>query len=153
MGARESGCQTGVRHAVLTPPGQGGGERQDARRAADKIGSVRHNLETVTTCHTTHAALRHTSRHTSLLRSPSEEILLDICWSTVHFSLTFYADDVFAYLLRQERVRHQLDQVVDGVDARVDGLEPLDLLADGQRVGHVGQEVLVAPRHPRQSSL
>ena len=37
-------------------------------------------------------------------------------------------------LLRQERIRNQLDEVVDRVDGRVDGLEPLDLLPDRQGV-------------------
>ena len=32
-------------------------------------------------------------------------------------------------LLCQKGVRHQLDQVVDGVDGGVHGLEPLDLLS------------------------
>jgi hypothetical protein len=46
---------------------------------------------------------------------------------------TFNADDVLPDLLGQQRIRHELDQVVDGVDRRVDGLEPLDLVADGHR--------------------
>ena len=56
---------------------------------------------------------------------------------------TFYADNMLAYLLRQEGVGHQLYQVVDGVDAGMDRLESLDLLSDGEGVGHVGQIVLV----------
>ena len=56
---------------------------------------------------------------------------------------TFYADNMLAYLLRQEGVGHQLYQVVDGVDTGMDRLEPLYLLSDGQGVGHVGQIALL----------
>ena len=59
--------------------------------------------------------------------------------SSVLCELTLYADDVFPDLLGQERVRHELYQVIDSVDGGVDRLEPLDLLPDGQAVGHVGQ--------------
>ena len=45
--------------------------------------------------------------------------------------LTFYADDVLSDLLGEERVWHQLYQVVDGVDAGMDRLKPLYLLSDG----------------------
>ena len=76
------------------------------------MGSVRHNLETVTTCHTRHAdPASHKTRgpcvtpvvtqvSSDLTVITREEKLLDICLFTVHLSLTFYADDVFAYLLR-----------------------------------------------------
>ena len=47
--------------------------------------------------------------------------------------LTFNADDVLSDLLGQQWVRHQFDEVVDGVDGGVDGLEPLDLMSDGHR--------------------
>ena len=50
---------------------------------------------------------------------------------------------MLAYLLGQERVGDELYQVVDGVDAGVDRLESLNLLSDGERVGHVGQIVLM----------
>ena len=60
---------------------------------------------------------------------------------------TFDADHVFSNLLGEEGVGDQLDEVVDGVDAGVDGLEPLDLLADGQRVGHVGGQVALVVGH------
>ena len=56
---------------------------------------------------------------------------------------TFYTDHMLADLLRQERVGDQLYQVVDGVDAGMDRLESLDLLSDGEGVGHVGQIVLM----------
>lgn len=38
-------------------------------------------------------------------------------------------------LLSQEWIGDELDEVVDGVDGRVDGLEPLDLVSDGHRGG------------------
>ena len=60
---------------------------------------------------------------------------------------TFDANHVFPDLLGEKRVGDQLDEVVDGVDAGVDRLEPLDLLADGQRVGHVGGEVALVVGH------
>ena len=50
---------------------------------------------------------------------------------------------MLANLLGQERVGDQLYQVVDGVDAGMDRLESLDLLSDGEGVGHVGQIVLM----------
>lgn len=53
--------------------------------------------------------------------------------------LTFDADDVFSDLLCQQRVGNELDEVVDGVDGGVHGLEPLNLLSDGQRV--VGMKI------------
>ena len=40
---------------------------------------------------------------------------------------------MFPDLLSQQRIGHELDQVVDGVDGRMDGLEPLDLVSDGHR--------------------
>jgi len=58
----------------------------------------------------------------------------------------FYTDHMFPNLLGQHWVGDQLDQVIDGVDAGVDRLEPLDLLPDGQGVGHVGEVGLVV-RH------
>lgn len=66
---------------------------------------------------------------------------------------TFYADNMLAYLLRQEGVGHQLYQVVDGVDAGMDRLESLDLLSDGEGVGHVGQIVLVISHAVTQARL
>ena len=60
---------------------------------------------------------------------------------------TFDADHVFSNLLGEQGVGHELDEVVDGVDAGVDRLEPLDLLADGQRVGHVGGQVALVVGH------
>ena len=66
---------------------------------------------------------------------------------------TFYADNMLAYLLGQERVRHQFYQVVDGVDAWMDRLESLDLLSDGEGVGHVGQIVLVISHAVTQAGL
>ena len=60
---------------------------------------------------------------------------------------TFNAHDVLPDLLGEEGVGHQLDKVVDGVDAGVDGLEPLYLLADGQGVGHVGAHVALVVGH------
>lgn len=58
----------------------------------------------------------------------------------------FNTDHMLPNLLSQHWVRDQLYQVVDGVDAGVDRLEPLDLLSDGQGVGHVGEVGLVV-RH------
>lgn len=40
-------------------------------------------------------------------------------------------------LVLQLRLVHLLQQLVDGVDVRVDGLEPLDLGSDGGRVGQM----------------
>lgn len=60
---------------------------------------------------------------------------------------TFDADHVFPDLLGEERVGDELDEVIDGVDAGVDRLKTLDLLADGQRVGHVGGEVALVVGH------
>lgn len=40
-------------------------------------------------------------------------------------------------LVLQQRLLHPLQQLVDGVDVRVDGLEPLDLGPDGGRVGQM----------------
>ena len=50
---------------------------------------------------------------------------------------------MLTYLLGKKGVGHQLYQVVDGVDAGMDRLESLNLLSDGERVGHVGQIVLM----------
>lgn len=48
--------------------------------------------------------------------------------------LTFNADDVVAYLRRHLPIVQQVDQMVDGIDRRVDALEALNLLPNGQRV-------------------
>lgn len=50
---------------------------------------------------------------------------------------TFDGDDVLPDLVLQVRLVDPLQQLVDGVDVRVDGLEPVDLGADGGRVGLV----------------
>jgi hypothetical protein len=55
---------------------------------------------------------------------------------------------MFPYLLSQMGIRDELNQIIDGVDGGVDGLEPLDLLAYGQGVGHVGDVAPpVGPHH------
>ena len=66
---------------------------------------------------------------------------------------TFNTDHMLAYLLGQERVGHQLYQVVDGVDAGMDRLESLNLLSDGERVGHVGKIVLMISHAVIQARL
>jgi len=48
--------------------------------------------------------------------------------------LTFDADNLVPDFLRQVRFLHQLDQIVDCVDTRMDTLEPLNLFSDGLRV-------------------
>lgn len=48
--------------------------------------------------------------------------------------LTFDADNMVPDLLSQDWVWDGLDEVVYGVDGRVDALKPLDLLPDGQRI-------------------
>lgn len=48
--------------------------------------------------------------------------------------LTFDGDDVLADLVLQREVVDALDQVVDGVDVRVHGLEAVDLGSDRRRV-------------------
>ena len=60
---------------------------------------------------------------------------------------------MLAYLLGQERVGDELYQVVDGVDAGMDRLESLDLLSDGEGVGHVGQIVLMISHAVIQAGL
>lgn len=50
---------------------------------------------------------------------------------------TFDRDDMLPDLVLQLRLVHLLQQLVDGVDVRVDGLEPLDLGSDGDRVGQM----------------
>lgn len=50
---------------------------------------------------------------------------------------TFDGDDMLPDLVLQLRLVHLLQQLVDGVDVRVDGLEPLDLGSDGGRVGQM----------------
>lgn len=63
---------------------------------------------------------------------------------------TFYCDDMLPNLVLQHRLLDPLQQLVDGVDVRMDGLEPLDLGADGGRVGlmllvvHAGRDLPVA---------
>lgn len=57
--------------------------------------------------------------------------------------LTFNAHDVVANLLRHLLVGYQLDEVVDGVDRRMDTLEALDLLPDGQRIVVARLQMLV----------
>lgn len=41
---------------------------------------------------------------------------------------------MIAYLLRHLLIGNQLDQIVDGIYRRVDALEALNLLPDGQRI-------------------
>lgn len=50
---------------------------------------------------------------------------------------TFDRDDMLPDLVLQLRLVHLLEKLVDGVDVRVDGLEPLDLGSDGGRVGQM----------------
>ena len=47
------------------------------------------------------------------------------CTFKPNYALTLYADDVFPDLLRQQRVGHELDEVVDGVDGRMHGFKAL----------------------------
>lgn len=49
--------------------------------------------------------------------------------------LTFDGDDMLPDLVLQGQVIDALDQVVDGVNVWVDGLEPVDLCPDGRGVG------------------
>lgn len=51
--------------------------------------------------------------------------------SNALFALTFNGNDVLSDLILQQRLLHTLQQLVDGVDVRMDGLEPLDLSSDG----------------------
>lgn len=51
--------------------------------------------------------------------------------------LTFDGDDMLADLVLQHRLLHPLQQLVDGVDVGVHGLEALDLGPDGCRVGQL----------------
>ena len=60
---------------------------------------------------------------------------------------------MFSNLLGKEGVWHQFYQVVNGVDAGMDRLEPLDLLSDCQGVCHVGRHVVLMVRHHYQSQL
>lgn len=46
-------------------------------------------------------------------------------------ALTFNGNDMLSDLILQQRLLHPLQQLVDGVDVRMDGLEPLDLRSDG----------------------
>ncbi len=67
--------------------------------------------------------------------------------------LTFDADNVVPDLLAQSWIWDGLDEVVDGVDGRVDTLKSLDLLPDGQRVVPVGLDLGERPidaAHSRQ---
>ena len=48
--------------------------------------------------------------------------------------LTFNADNMIPDLLAQDRVLDRFNEVVDGIDGRVDTLKALDLLPDGHRV-------------------
>lgn len=50
---------------------------------------------------------------------------------------TFDRDHMLPDLVLQQRLLHSLQQLVDGVDVGMDGLEPLDLGSDGGRVGQV----------------
>ena len=60
---------------------------------------------------------------------------------------------MFTDLLRQERVWDELDEVVDGVDRRVDGFEPLDLLTDGKRVIATATDRGHAPSGPAPAAV
>lgn len=60
-------------------------------------------------------------------------------------TLTFNADDVIAYLCRHLAVVQQVDQMVDGIDRRVDALEALNLLPNGQRVVEQGLQMMSRP--------
>lgn len=58
-------------------------------------------------------------------------------------SLTLNGDDVLADLVLQRQILDALDQVVDGVDIGMHGLEALDLGPDGRGVGE--RELLGGP--------
>ena len=47
-------------------------------------------------------------------------------------TLTFNGDDMFSDLVLKGQVIDALNQVVDGVNVGMDGLEPLDLCPDGR---------------------
>jgi len=59
--------------------------------------------------------------------------------------ITFDADNMVADLLAQNGIGDGLYEVVDGVDGRVDALEALDLLPDGQRVVPVRLDLIQRP--------
>lgn len=48
--------------------------------------------------------------------------------------LTLDADDVVTYLLRDLLIGYELDEIVNGINRRVDALEALDLLPNRQRI-------------------
>lgn len=50
-------------------------------------------------------------------------------------------------LLAQDGIGDGFNEVVDGVDGRVDTLEALDLLSDGQGVVPVGLDLAECPVH------
>lgn len=45
-------------------------------------------------------------------------------------ALTFNGNDMLSDLVLQQRILHPLQQLVDRVDVRMDGLEPLNLSSD-----------------------
>lgn len=49
--------------------------------------------------------------------------------------LTFNGDNVLSDLILKGQVIYALDQVVDCINVRVDGLEPMDFCPDGSGVG------------------
>ena len=51
--------------------------------------------------------------------------------------LTFYADDMLADLLLNQRIWDGLDQIIDGVDAGMNTLKTLNFLPNGLRVCYV----------------
>lgn len=65
--------------------------------------------------------------------------------------LTLDADYVVPDLLAQHGIGDGLDEVVDGVDGRVDAFKALDLLPDGERVVPVRLDLAESPVHRAHS--
>ncbi len=72
-----------------------------------------------------------------ILFDPKRSFLLKKCLS-IRKKLTFNTDNVFSNLLDKIWIMHQVYQIINSVDGRMHGLEPLYLLPDGVGIWNVG---------------
>ncbi|MED6261351.1 hypothetical protein ATANTOWER_003976 [Ataeniobius toweri] len=94
----------------------------------------------------------HLRRKPAPQQQPAARLSPGRAWKTssIPSNPTFDGDDMLPDLVLQQRLLHPLQQLVDGVDVRVHGLEPLDLGSDGGRVGQM--QLIVHPDRGKQWS-
>lgn len=76
-------------------------------------------------------------RWTTKRCGPNAHVIKSIRSVNLSPSLTFDGNDMLADLVLQQRLVHALQELVDGVDVRMDGFKSLDLGSDCRRIGEM----------------